>query len=77
MTSGGVEMTGKEYLAILKENDWKRSELVCLLENQVGILEKNKLQDEAEETKWLIFDIAEIEKKLGYGLLKIGGITDD
>lgn len=70
MTSGGGEMKGKEYLAILKENDWKRSELVCLLEKQVGILEKNKLQAEAEETKWLIFDIAEIEKKLGYGLLK-------
>lgn len=58
-------MDGETYLAILKENELKRSKLVKLLEKQVAILCENDLTDLAEETKWLAIDIAEFEKKNG------------
>lgn len=58
-------MNGETYLAILKENELKRSKLVKLLEKQVAILYENDLTDLAEETKWLAIDIAEYEKENG------------
>lgn len=58
-------MTGNEYMEIMNENGWKRSKLVRLLENQIAIFNKNGLGYEAEEVKWLIFDIAEREQRLG------------
>jgi putative heme degradation protein len=58
-------MDGETYLAILKENELKRSKLVKLLEKQVAILYENDLTDLAEETKWIAIDIAEFEKKNG------------
>lgn len=58
-------MTGNEYMEIMNENGWKRSKLVRLLENQIAIFNKNELDYEAEEVKWLIFDIAEREQRLG------------
>ena len=58
-------MDGETYLAILKENELKRSMVVKLLEKQVAILYENDLTDLAEETKWLAIDIAEYEKENG------------
>nr|WP_243430394.1 hypothetical protein [Enterococcus sp. DIV2402] len=47
----------------------QRSELVKLLEKQVIILAKNKMNNLAEETKWLAIVIAEQEKKQKYSFL--------
>jgi len=58
-------MTGKEYLAILQENQLARSKLVRIMEEQVAVFEKYSLHDQAEKTKWHIFEIAEIEKEKG------------
>lgn len=58
-------MTGKEYLEIMNENGWKRTKLVKILEESIRVLEKNGKTDEAEECKWLIFDVAEREQRLG------------
>lgn len=58
-------MTGKEYLAILQENGFRRTKLVRILEQQVAVFEKYKLHDQAEMTKWHIFEVAEIEKERG------------
>ncbi|WP_207871914.1 hypothetical protein DOK78_002559 [Enterococcus sp. DIV2402] len=62
-------MDGKTYLTILRENNLQRSELVKLLEKQVIILAKNKMNNLAEETKWLAIVIAEQEKKQKYSFL--------
>lgn len=62
-------MDGKIYLTILRENNLQRSELVKLLEKQVIILAKNKMNNLAEETKWLAIVIAEQEKKQKYSFL--------
>jgi len=65
-------MTGKEYLEIMNENNWKRSKLVKILEQQVKIFEQNGMKDHAEETKWLIFDIAEREQRLCIDFMEVG-----
>lgn len=65
-------MTGKEYLEIMNENNWKRSKLVRLLEKQVQVFEKHGMTDHAEETKWLIFDIAEREQRLCIDFMEVG-----
>ena len=62
-------MTGKEYLEIMNENRWKRSKLVKILEESIRVLDKNGKTGEAEEAKWLIFDIAEKEKAQGWDFL--------
>lgn len=62
-------MDGQTYLAIFKENDLVRSDLVRILENQVKVFEKNSMPANAEEAKWLAIEIAEEEKAQGYPFL--------
>ena len=61
-------MTGKEYLMIFRENGLQRSKLVRFLENQIKILDKNKI--DSTETKWIAIEIAEQEKLQGYPFLE-------
>ena len=61
-------MTGKEYLMIFQENGLQRSKLVRFLENQIKILDKNKI--DSTETKWMAIEIAEKEKEQGFVFLK-------
>ena len=61
-------MTGKEYLMIFRENGLQRSKLVRFLENQIKILDKNKI--DSTETKWMAIEIAEQEKEQGFVFLK-------
>lgn len=61
-------MTGKEYLMIFQENGLQRSKLVRFLENQIKILDKNKI--DSTETKWIAIEIAEKEKEQGFVFLK-------
>ena len=61
-------MTGKEYLMIFRENGLQRSKLVRFLENQIKILDKNKI--DSTETKWIAIEIAEQEKEQGFVFLK-------
>lgn len=61
-------MDGKTYLEIFKENGLQRSKVVRLLEKQIKILDKNKI--DSTETKWIAIEIAEQEKLQGYPYLK-------
>lgn len=61
-------MTGKEYLMIFQENGLQRSKVVRLLEKQIKILDKNKI--DSTETKWIAIEIAEQEKLQGYPYLE-------
>ena len=61
-------MTGKEYLMIFKENGLQRSKLVRFLENQIKILDKNKI--DSTEIKWIAIEIAEKEKEQGFVFLE-------
>lgn len=65
LTSGGAEMTGKEYLAFMQEGNYKRTQIVRLMEQCVALFEKNDMREKAEITKWEILEIAEIEKEKG------------
>lgn len=64
-------MTGKEYLEIMEYEGFYRSTHVRLLEKQVQIFEKNGMHDHAEETKWLIFEYADLEKQLGIDFMEV------
>ena len=61
-------MTGKEYLMIFQENGLQRSKLVRFLENQIKILDKNKI--DSTEIKWIAIEIAEKEKEQGFVFLE-------
>lgn len=61
-------MTGKEYLMIFEENGLQRSKLVRFLENQIKILDKNKI--DSTEIKWIAIEIAEKEKEQGFVFLE-------
>lgn len=61
-------MDGKTYLEIFKENKLQRSEVVRLLEKQIKLLDKNKI--DSTETKWIAIEIAEQEKSQGYPFLE-------
>ncbi|WP_270788625.1 hypothetical protein [Enterococcus casseliflavus] len=69
-------MDGQTYLAIFKENDLVRSDLVRILENQVKVFQENNMPVNAEEAKWLAIEIAEEEKSQGYPFL-IGNETKE
>lgn len=58
-------MTGKEYLAFMQEGNYKRTQIVRLMEQCVALFEKNGMREKAEITKWEILEIAEIEKEKG------------
>ncbi|MDN6167574.1 MAG: hypothetical protein L0I81_01610 [Lactococcus lactis] len=58
-------MTGKEYLAFMQEGNYKRTQIVRLMEQCVALFEKNDMREKAEITKWEILEIAEIEKEKG------------
>ncbi|BAK95161.1 hypothetical protein [Tetragenococcus halophilus] len=58
-------MTGKEYLAFMQEGNYKRTQIVRLMEQCVALFEKNGMRKKAEITKWEILEIAEIEKEKG------------
>lgn len=58
-------MTGKEYLAFMQEDNYKRTQIVRLMEQCVALFEKNDMREKAEITKWEILEIAEIEKEKG------------
>lgn len=60
-------MTGKEYLMIFEENGLQRSKIVRFLENQIKILDKNKI--DSTEIKWIAIEIAEKEKEQGFVFL--------
>ncbi|MDV4829827.1 hypothetical protein NNG48_06930 [Enterococcus faecium] len=76
-------MSGKEYVAILKENGLDRSPTVRLLEEQIAVLNRHveeamkrgdlktatELQELAEATKWECIGLAEVEKAQGYSFL--------
>lgn len=61
-------MDGRTYLEIFKENGLQRSKAVRLLEKQIKILDKNKI--DSAETKWIAIEIAEQEKLQGYPFLE-------
>lgn len=57
-------MTNQEYLAFFTENDYQRSWLVKLLEQQVAVFNKNQLYEQAEKLKWwIVLEIAPAEKE--------------
>ena len=76
-------MSGKEYMAILKENGLVRSPTVRILEEQIAILNRHaeeamkrgdikgasELQQLAETTKWEAIELAEAEKTQGYSFI--------
>ena len=76
-------MSGKEYMAILKENGLVRSPTVRILEEQIAILNRHaeeamkrgdikgasELQQLAETTKWEAIELAEVEKTQGYSFI--------
>lgn len=76
-------ISGKEYMAILKENGLVRSPTVRILEEQIAILNRHaeeamkrgdikgasELQQLAETTKWEAIELAEAEKAQGYSFI--------
>ena len=76
-------ISGKEYMAIRKENDLVRSPTVRILEEQIAILnwhaeeamkrgdikDASELQQLAETTKWEAIELAEVEKAQGYSFI--------
>lgn len=63
-------MDGQTYLAIFKENELVRSELVQTIESQVKTFEQCGMLDKAEEAKWVAIEVAEEEKKKGHPIMQ-------
>lgn len=63
-------MDGQTYLAIFKENDLVRSELVRTIESQVKTFEQCGMLYKAEEAKWVAIEVAEEEKKQGHPIIQ-------
>lgn len=61
-------MDGKTYLEIFTENKLQRSKIVRLLEKQIKVLDKNKI--DSTEIKWIAIEIAEKEKEQGFVFLE-------